>query len=151
MIGGEAEDAVIKSIVVGRSASDLFKIWADKIGEWWPAGHSVSHDPDTRVLLEPWIGGRFYEQTSTGAEHEWGQVTAWDPPAFLAFSWYLGSGQARPSHVEVRFVPLGENQTQIVIEHRGPKLIGDLWVLRQKIFNSSWTTILKAVALLAES
>lgn len=138
----DLENSVKKSIIVKQVAERTFRLWTEQIRAWWPAGHSLSGDPQTQVFIEGRIGGRFYERASDGVEYVWGIVEVWDPPERLAFTWYLGSGQALPSRVEVHFVPLEDNQTRVELEHRGPELIGELWWSRKTIFNSAWEKIL---------
>lgn len=138
----EAERVVRKSIVVARDAAGAFAVWTEQIGAWWPAGHSLSGDPLTTVLMEGWENGRVYERTADGREYEWGRVLVWEPPMRLVHTWYLGSGQALPSEVAVAFVPLGEQQTRIELTHRGPELIGELWWQRVALFAGAWGKIL---------
>ncbi len=40
-------------------------------------------------MLETALGGRIYERTPTGVEHEWGEVTVWEPPTRLGYRWHL--------------------------------------------------------------
>jgi len=41
-------------------------------------------------VLQAGVGGRIYERAADGTEHEWGEVTVWQPPERLAYLWYLG-------------------------------------------------------------
>ncbi len=45
----------------------------------------VRSDPRITVFLERRVGGRIYERTPEGVEHEWGEVTVWDPPGHFAY------------------------------------------------------------------
>src|SRR3954452_6295238 len=98
-----APEAVVKTIVVRCAVSTAFRVWTEQIDTWWPKGHSRSGDPQTTVLLERHVGGRLLERTPAGVEHEWGRVTAWEPPRHFACSWYLGGGPHQPTQVEVYF------------------------------------------------
>ena len=62
---------------------------------WWPKGHSASGDPDAVVTLEPRLGGRIFERTPDGAEIDWGEITAWDPPHRLGYLWHIGRDPRR--------------------------------------------------------
>ena len=70
------------------------------------------------------MGGRIYERTANGVEHEWGEVTVWQPPARLAYLWYLGRDRAHATEVEIRFLAQGAVATRIEIEHRGWERLG---------------------------
>src|SRR3954468_8746141 len=58
-----------------------FAVWAERTSLWWPHGHSVSVEPGLTVTFEPRPGGRIYERTPQGEEHDWGEVLAWEPRA----------------------------------------------------------------------
>ncbi len=137
----QSEAVVRKTVVVERDIAATFRIWTEQIYHWWPAGHSLSGDRQTQVLIEGYEGGRFYERTTNGVEHVWGHVLAWDPPHHLAHSWFLGSGSHLPTRVDVRFVTLGLARTQVEIEHRGPELIGDLWWANKLRYAGGWQKV----------
>ncbi|MGF1473922.1 MAG: SRPBCC domain-containing protein [Rubrobacteraceae bacterium] len=146
MSGRREPEAVTKSIVVRRNAPHVFRLWTEQIDAWWPTGHSMSRDPDTRVVLECKPGGRFYERTPDGDEYYWGEVERWEPPHHLTLAWYMGSGQEKPSRVAMQFVPLADGATRVEVVHRGPELLGGLWESRQEIFSGSWERILSALS-----
>jgi uncharacterized protein YndB with AHSA1/START domain len=63
-------------------------------------------------------------------EHDWGEVTVWEPPARLAYRWHLGMDRADATDVEIRFVAHGEPATRVEIEHTGWERLGkasDTW------------------------
>lgn len=136
------ESVVVKSIIIERRVEDAFRLWTEQINDWWPRSHSISKDPQTRIILEGKVGGRFFERTAQGIEHDWGSVIAWQPPAILAYMWYLGSGQQLPTRVDVNFIKLGENRTRVDVVHRGPELIGELWGTNQSRYNQAWESVL---------
>jgi uncharacterized protein YndB with AHSA1/START domain len=100
-----------------------FMVWTERIGAWWPADHTVTGEPALVVVLEGRVGGRIYERTAAGVEHEWGEVTAWEPPARLAYLWHLRRDRADATEVEIRFLPDGD-VTRVEIEHRGWERLG---------------------------
>ena len=95
-----------------------FMVWTERIAAWWPADHTASSEPNLQVVLEGRIGGRIFERTATGAEHDWGEVVAWEPPHRFVYLWHLRRDRADATEVEIRFVPAGD-VTRVEIEHRG--------------------------------
>ncbi len=77
-----------------------------------------------------------------GDEHDWGEVTVWEPPTTLAYLWHLGRDRDAATEVEIQFVPQGLNATRIEIEHRGWDRLADdapVWRERNQI---GWQTLL---------
>ena len=58
---------------VGCSPEHAFEMWATRASLWWPHDHSVSAEPGISVTFEPRAGGRIYERTRAGVEHDWGR------------------------------------------------------------------------------
>ena len=98
-----------------------FALWAEQTSRWWPHGHSVSGDAGLSVVLEP--GGRIYERTSDGAEHELGEVLVWEPPHRLVYLWHLRFDRSDATEVEITFTTVDEG-TAVTIEHRGWERLG---------------------------
>jgi uncharacterized protein YndB with AHSA1/START domain len=105
------------------SPEHAFMTWTERIAAWWPADHTASGEPNLHVVLEGRVGGRIFERTSEGTEHDWGELIAWDPPHRLAYSWHLRRDRADATEVEIRFSPDGE-RTRVEIEHRGWERLG---------------------------
>lgn len=99
--------------------AEAFAVWTERISTWWPRRHSVSGDPDVTIMVERGIGGRIVEQTTTGLEIPWGEVTAWDPPQRLAYLWYIGSEPSGATDVSITFHDRGDGSTRVEIEHGG--------------------------------
>ena len=130
------------SFEVACPAEHAFAVWTSRIGTWWPPDHTVSGEADLTVVLEGVVGGRIFERTSEGVEHDWGTVTIWEPPATLGYSWHLGRDPEDATDVEVHFVAQDEATTRIEIEHRGWERLGEsalAWRDRNRI---GWETML---------
>jgi hypothetical protein len=137
-------DAVRKTINVRCSVDTAFRTWTEQMHAWWPKGHSRSGDPRTMIFLERRVGGRIYERTPEGVEHEWGAVAVWDPPRHFAYHWYLGSSAERPTRVDVHFIAYRDGSTRVEVCHQGPELIGELWPRTSAIFDAAWEHLLPA-------
>ena len=106
------------SFEVACSPEHAFRVWTTGIGTWWPTDHTVSGDSDLDIVLEAGVGGRIYERTRDGTEHDWGEMTMWEPPVLLGYRWHLGQDPAMATDVEIHFVSEAA-VTRIVIEHHG--------------------------------
>jgi uncharacterized protein YndB with AHSA1/START domain len=108
---------------VDCSPEHAFMTWTERIAAWWPSDHTASGEPNLQVVLEGRIGGRIFERTDTGIEHEWGEVLAWEPPHRLMYSWHLRRDRADATEVEIRFLADGQ-ATRVEIEHRNWERLG---------------------------
>ena len=105
-------------------ARHAFEVWTNRISTWWPADHTVSGEPGLTVVLEGRPGGRIFERTSDGTEHDWGEVTVWEPPSRLGYLWHLRRDRADATEVEIRFTDRDDATTLVEIEHRGWERLG---------------------------
>jgi uncharacterized protein YndB with AHSA1/START domain len=118
-----------------------WSVWTERFGQWWPADHTATGRDDLEVVLERRVGGRIYERTPDGEEHDWGEVTAWEPPRRLAYTWHLRRDRADATDVEIRFSGL-DGGTHVEIEHRGWERLGadgESWRDRNR---GGWSTLL---------
>ena len=120
----DPELRVTKSVVVEVSAVRAFQLFLDQ-GRWWPvATHHVARPAGETVVLEPFVGGRWYERSTGGAETDWGHVLQFEPPRRILLSWQVNSDweyepdPARASEIEVTFTAETRRRTRIVLEHR---------------------------------
>jgi uncharacterized protein YndB with AHSA1/START domain len=108
---------------VACSPAHAFDTWASKTSMWWPRSHSISSAPGLVVTFESRPGGRIYERTPDGTEHDWGEVLAWEPPRRLAYLWHLGTDRSRATEVDISFTG-GDAGTTVTIVHRGWERLG---------------------------
>jgi uncharacterized protein YndB with AHSA1/START domain len=150
---------VIKSVRVRASRERAFSVFVEQMETWWPATHHIGNDPFELIVVEPRLGGRWYERTVSGAEREWGTVLAWDPPNSVRLSWHVGPGHdspewvadmdmAKASEVEVRFTPLAPDMTIVELIHSKLERHGEGWEQLRAIFDGpgAWVAILEAFA-----
>ena len=91
-----------------------FAVWTGRISQWWPADHTVTADPDLTIVLEGRPGGRIFERTADGIEHDWGEVTVWEPPRRLVYLWHLRRDRSEATEVEIRFPGSGKRDSRQV-------------------------------------
>jgi uncharacterized protein YndB with AHSA1/START domain len=122
-------------------ADHAFDVWTSRIGTWWPRDHTVSGDA-AEVVLEARHGGRIYERTAAGTEHEWGEVTVWEPPRRLSYLWHIGRERATATRVAITFVDEGGTRTRVEIEHTGWEALGDEAEARRDQNSGGWDALL---------
>jgi uncharacterized protein YndB with AHSA1/START domain len=116
---------VKRSIVVEATPETAFRVFTEGMGSWWPGKtHSVGEERVEAVVLEPRVGGRFFERLDDGTEHEWGRVTELDPPRRFACSWYASRGPDTAQTIEVTFEP-EDGGTRVTLEQTGWEVLGD--------------------------
>lgn len=104
-----------RSVVVEAGSERAYAAWTEEIAQWWPlATHSV-FKRDNAVAF---VDGDLVETAADGRRTVWGTVLEADPPRLLRLSWHPGNEDERGS-VEVRFVPLGQHRTLVMLTHTG--------------------------------
>jgi uncharacterized protein YndB with AHSA1/START domain len=126
---------------VGCPPEDAFDLWARRTSMWWPSGHSVSTDPALTVTFEPHPGGRIYERTAAGDEHDWGEILVWEPPRRLAYLWHLRFDRSDATEVEITFEPSDEG-TAVRIVHSGWERLGSVAQERRERNERGWAGLL---------
>jgi|SRR5579872_2290118 len=119
-----------KTLLVKADQAKTFATFASSMGRWWPREHSIiGTSPQVDVIIEPRVGGRWYELGEDGSQCDWGRVLAWEPPGRLVLTWQLGSDwrydPALVTEIELIFTALGPNRTQVQLEHRNLERYGD--------------------------
>jgi uncharacterized protein YndB with AHSA1/START domain len=113
------QNPVRQSVRVDCSPEEAFRLFTEAFGEWWPLGlHSVTGGDAEICVIEPWPGGRIFERTRSGEEHDWGCVTRCDPPARLSFTCDPGGIGSASQAVDVEFSPDSDG-TRVTVIHTG--------------------------------
>ena len=111
------------TFAVACSPAHAFEMWTARTSLWWPTGHSVSADPGLTVTFEPRAGGRIFERTPTGDEHDWGEILDWEPPYRLRYLWHIRRDRRDATDVEITFAAHGDG-TLVTIVHSGWERLG---------------------------
>jgi uncharacterized protein YndB with AHSA1/START domain len=130
--GAAPGDQVRVSVQVAVDVDEAFRIFTEEIDRWWRRGprfRASGAAPGGLLHLEPRVGGRLFESFDGPAGPcvvTTGRVTAWEPPARLAFEWRgVNFGPSDTTEVDVRFEPRGDG-TLVTVVHRGwSKLMPD--------------------------
>jgi uncharacterized protein YndB with AHSA1/START domain len=143
---------VRQEVRVKLAPAAAFDLFANRFDAWWPRDKSAN--PGTTLVeavLEPQVGGRWYEKGANGSTCDWGRVLAWEPGRRLVLNWQLASNYkhdpALVTEVEVTFEPDGEG-TLVRLEHRNIERFGEKHAeMRAGISGvNGWPAILGAFA-----
>lgn len=130
------------SFDVDCPAEHAFTVWTAGIGTWWPADHTMSGESGLTVVMQGGVGGRIYERTRDGVEHDWGEVTVWNPPTRLVYLWHLRRDRSDATEVEITFRATEPGATRIEIEHRGWERLGGAAAQWRDQNRAGWATLL---------
>ena len=116
-------NSVRKVVSVQASLAVAWKVFTEKMGTWWPlAVYKIGKANAVDAIIEPRVGGRWYERGDDGSTCEWGSVLSWEPPSHLILSWDINADwQYDPNlktEIEVRFITESKGSTRVELEHR---------------------------------
>ena len=115
---------ISKTVTVNASRERAFTVFTKGFNTWWPREHKLGDADLAEAVIEPRVGGRWYEHCVDGSECDWGSVLAYEPPDRVVLSWRLqgdwtiDTDPAKASEIEVRFIAEGPDQTRVELEHR---------------------------------
>ena len=118
---------VRRSVTVKVEPARAFQAFVGNIGRWWPKSHAIGGKPITDAVLEPRVGGRWYEVSEDGSTCDWGKVLAFAPPGRLVLACQIDADcKYDPdliTEVEVLFIAEGTG-TRVELEHRNIERFG---------------------------
>jgi uncharacterized protein YndB with AHSA1/START domain len=130
------------SFVVACPPDHAFSVWTSKTSRWWPRSHTVTAEPDLQIVFQPRVGGRIFERTAAGAEAEWGEITAWEPPRRVSYAWHIRADRADATDVAITFTEQGDATTKVDIEHRGWERLGTRGARWRDVNTMGWNGVL---------
>ncbi|MCE0767418.1 SRPBCC family protein [Pseudonocardia kujensis] len=124
MTGTAPIPPITGSVTLAVPVDRAFEVFTGSVNSWWPQQYHIGRAEVAEIVLEPQVGGRWYERGVDGSECDWGRVLLWKPPARLVFTWQInGSWQFDPdpehaSEIEARFTASGPQESVVEVEHR---------------------------------
>jgi uncharacterized protein YndB with AHSA1/START domain len=156
--GGVDPNAVRKTLIVRAPQSLAWRVFTERMGTWWPlSSYKIGKADAVDAILEPRVGGRWYERGDDGATCDWGRVLVWDPPTRLVLSWDISADwQYDPNlktEIDIRFVSEGADSTRVELEHRHLDRYGARRDEMRAIFDTQgdWGRVLAMFASVAET
>lgn len=147
---------VRKSIRVNANQKHAFEVFTAGLGRWWPRNHTIGNSPMKTAVMEPRLGGRWYELGEDGSQANVGKILVWEPPHRFVMSWDINSAwkpdPAVNSEVEVRFVADGPSATVVELEHRKFEQMGaEAGESMRKDVDGGWPGLLEVFRKAAEA
>lgn len=149
----QPQAAVHKTVLVNAPQAHTFAVFVERHGDWWPLQtHHIGAQPAHTAIIEPMVGGRWFERAADGSECNWGRVLIWEPPHRIVLSWDIGADWKYDpklgTEVEVRFIAESPNTTRVELDHRRLERYGTETQTMRATFDSEggWDGILRGFA-----
>lgn len=145
--------SVTKEVRVRAPRDVAWEVFTRQIGQWWPLEtHKLQSAAAVDLVIEPEVGGAFYERGEDGSTCTWGRVLNWSPHDKLVVTWQI-SPDWKPApeihtEIEVRFFALSSEETRVELEHRFLESYGGAAEQMRQLFDSpmGWPPLLDAFA-----
>jgi uncharacterized protein YndB with AHSA1/START domain len=156
MFAGDDPNSVRKVVSVHAPPAIAWRVFTEQMGTWWPLAHyKIGKADAVDAVVEPWVGGRWYERGADGSTCDWGRVLSWEPHTRLVLSWDITADWQYDANlgteIELRFVPEAGDRTRVELEHRHLDRYGSRRDEMRRIFDSEgdWGRILEMFARVA--
>jgi hypothetical protein len=133
---------IVKSVTLPLAPMAAFELFTLGISDWWPADRRHTQDPASKIFLLE--NGRFYERARDGHEVDLGKVRNWDPPRRILLDFFIATGRAKPTEVEITFTARNGG-TLVTVTHRPTAASEGLWAERAPRYGRSWDAVLTAL------
>jgi uncharacterized protein YndB with AHSA1/START domain len=144
-------NVVRKMLVVNAPGAVAWRVFTEKMGAWWPlTQYKIGKSNAVDAIIEPRVGGRWYERGEDGSTCDWGSVLAWEPPSRLVLSWDITADwqydASLKTEIEIRFIPDSAGRTRVELEHRRLDRYGERREEMRRIFDKEgdWGRLLQA-------
>ena len=149
-------NSIKKTIHVDAEPRIAWRVFTEKMGTWWPlAYYKIGNAKAVDAVIEPYVGGRWFERGEDASTCQWGSVLVWEPPSHLVLTWDVDAGWKYDSNlrteIEVRFISEGPKRTRVEFEHRRLDRYGAQREEMRRIYDTEgdWGKLLEAFANLA--
>jgi uncharacterized protein YndB with AHSA1/START domain len=125
----QAVQEVVQTVDVQASPERIFALWTEPEGlvQWWPEA----------AVFEPRVGGQVKLQFPQG--HVFGEVTRFEPPNALGFTWIRSDFPDYPTRVDVSITDLGDGRTRVELVHSGWEALPEDYVTQWKpMHDAGW-------------
>lgn len=109
--------------IVPLSKEEAFDVYVNQIDTWWPRqgifpfSFAPQETLPLHIRFEPKEGGLFYEEFQNGKKYVIGEITKWDPPNLIKYTWKDPAWKGKTT-ISVSFTQENIN-TEIALEQSG--------------------------------
>ena len=135
MLEGTDPNSVRKVVNVQAPQAVAWRVFTEKMSAWWPlAYYKIGRANAVDAVIEPRVGGRWYERGDDGSTCQWGSVLTWEPHSRLVLSWDISAD--------------GSDRTCVELEHRHLDRYGARRDEMRRVFDieGDWGRLLEAFA-----
>jgi uncharacterized protein YndB with AHSA1/START domain len=140
---------IVRTVTVKAPPQTAFDRFTQQMAQWWPPEHHTGSEPFHEIVIEPRVGGRWFERDKNGVETQWGKVLTWQPTGRIVLAWQLTAEfQFDPDFVtelELTFAPQGSG-TKVTLEHRNLERYGAAAEKMREMLNGGWPGIVENYA-----
>ena len=116
-------NSIRKVMSVNAPQAVAWRVFTAGMSSWWPLAHyKIGSANAVAAVVEPFTGGRWYEEGEDGSTCDWGKVLAWEPTSRLLLTWDINADWKHDpelgTEIEVRFIIEDDNRTRVELEHR---------------------------------
>ncbi|HUN87032.1 MAG TPA: SRPBCC family protein [Terracidiphilus sp.] len=151
-------NSIKKTTIVEADQQIAWRVFTEKMGSWWPlAYYKIGPANAVDAVIEPYVGGRWFERGEDFSTCQWGTVIAWEPPSRIVLSWDIDADWKYDpelnTEIEVRFIAYGSKRTRVELEHRRLDRYGARRDEMRRIYDTEgdWGKLLEAFAGVAAS
>lgn len=140
---------VVKTIETKAPPDLAFRLFTERMSAWWPSRMSIGPEPPADIVVEPGVGGRWFERTKAGVETDWGRVLIWEPPQRLVLAWQIDAtfcyDPEFETELELTFEtsPMG---ARVRLEHRNLERLGESAARIAEQMRGGWAGIIEGFA-----
>ncbi len=131
---------VKQHIDIAADAINCYEALTGDISAWWGSPYLLIERPETRITLEPRLGGLVREHAD-GDEASWGTVTEIAPGRMIAWTGRMGLGDAVVGTVRLTLTET-DGGTRVDLEHES---IGAFGPGAQASYEHGWADLLRRV------
>jgi len=141
--GGDPDRSpVVRTVEIRSTPERVFELFTDpeQLVRWWPDA----------ARLEPRVGGRL-ELEFEGRGEVSGEITRYEPPHALGFTWVRGIAPDVTTQVDVTIAAAGEDRVVVELVHSGWEAVPEEQVAEWRALHSAgWSFFLGCLVELAE-